>query len=312
MLPPLSDRKRRLESAFHRVFSRWSYAEIQTPLVEFYDVLALGSGNGVRERIFRFVDRHGQVLALRSDMTTPVARVAAMRLSDDELPAKFFYTGSVFRYDRAGALCEIFQAGAEIIGLSDAKCDAETISVAVECLREAGIDGFKVGLGHAGFLTDLLEAVQVPPEPASRIRSSLERRDLVEIERTLDLLNLPKEKSSILMAVATLQPGRDALLSLLARFEGTRVGDSLRYIDEIFSCLEEFGCHEPVYLDFGVIRDFDYYTGMVFEIYVPGVGQPVGGGGRYDGLVARFGRPIPATGFALNVSALLQRVDEKG
>lgn len=312
LLPPLSERKRSLEAAFHRVLSRWSYAEIRTPLIEFYDILALGSGNGVRERIFRFVDRHGQVLALRSDMTTPVARVAATRLTDDELPARLFYIGSVFRYDRTGALGEIYQAGAELIGLSGARCDAEMISIAVECLREAGIEGFKIGLGHAGFLTGLLDAIGVPPEPAFRMRSSLERRDLVEIERTLNGLDLSESDRSVLMAVASLRPRREVLHSLLARFEGSDVGGSIRYIDEMFSYLEELGCHEPVYLDFGVIRDFDYYTGMVFEIYVPGVGQPVGGGGRYDGLIGRFGRQMPATGFALNISGLMQRVDERG
>lgn len=314
LVPPHAARKRDVETAFLAVFQRWGYQEIVTPALEYYETVAGAGGEGWRGRVYRLVDPEGHVLALRPDMTAPIARVAGTRLRDLPRPLRLCYLGSVYRHDRprSGRPRELFQAGIELIGADSPASDAEVIAIAVDCLRAVGLSGFKVGVGHAAFMADLVGGLAMPAPTRALLREALVRKDFVVLEDILTSCDLSEEERDVLRQVATLQPGRPALASVLERVRQPTAAAALRHLDRVFAGLEACGMAGDVYLDFGVIRDFDYYTGVVFEVYVPGLGYPVAGGGRYDGLLARYGAPDPATGFALGIYEVLSVLERDG
>ncbi len=277
-----------------------------TPTLEYLEVLVRGEGPEVGDRLFKLVDRGGEVLALRPEMTTPVARLVATRLQDDPRPLRLAYAGQVFRGREAGSgrLREFPQVGCELIGSSTLEADAEIVALAVEALAAAGMTGFSVSLGHVGVLRGLLAGLDLPDTEASDVRALLYRKDFVELRTLLERHGASPRGVDALLALPTLRgpSALDDARRLVETAEGQRV---LRDLGELRDILEAYGVGESVEIDLSIIRDFEYYTGIVFEGYTAALGVPLLGGGRYDGLLERFGAPSPATGFAVRVERVL-------
>lgn len=288
---------RALERRLADLFRRWGYQEVRTPILEFLGTIERGVGEGPHG-LFVLVDRTGDLLALRPEMTVPVARfVAALGLER----ARLAYVAEVFRSrDTArGEMREFVQAGVERIGDAGPEADAEVVALAAWALREAGLSGFRLGVGHAGFLRSLLEAAGLDAEEQHVAQLLLYRRDFVTLAELL--AEAPPEV-------------RDALLQLPswrgphALERAAHLGIAPRALGEVSAlmrALEPYGIQGDVEVDLGIIRDFEYYTGVVFEAYAQGVGRPLLGGGRYDGLLGKFGADRPAIGFALELDRLL-------
>lgn len=294
-LPAEAATKRWLEHTLTSFFRSWGYAEVIPPTLEYDEVFS-------RQNQFRLIDRTGQVLALRPDLTTPVARMAATRLEAMSLPLRLFYCGQVFRHQnsRVGSLREFYQAGVELMGAKGAWADAEVISLAVEALQALGLAAFQISLGQVEIITRLLTA-RLEPGQVAGVKEALARKDYVEVQHILKHQGLPWQ-------LTDLQGGREVLerlLTWLPEEEG-----ALQELAEVWSALEKSGLAAHLTLDFTLVRDLDYYTGIVFEIYAPGSGFPIGGGGRYDGLVAKFGRELAAVGFAFRLERLLEALGE--
>lgn len=307
--------RRELADLWSRLFDRWGYREVVPPTFEFYTTLASGFAGQKAERLFRFFDRQGRILALRPDFTTPIARLAATKLADEPRPLRLWYFGSVFRVqeERHGYRSEFTQAGVELIGAAGPAADAEVVALAVTALNRAGVEGARVSLGHTGFLRALLAGLELTPGEEEAVVTELTRRNLVGLRDVLGTLNLDERQLKALAELPHLFGGPEKLAAASHLAEKNRQAEAaLDDLATIGKLLEAYGLGERVSFDLGLVRELDYYTGMVFEVYVPGFGYPLGGGGRYDGLTARFGLPGPATGFALGVERVLSVRERQG
>jgi len=314
-LPREAARIRRLSGQLDQVFRSWGYREVVSPGFEYLETVTAGAGSlGRREDLYQFFDRKGRTLALRPDMTTPIARLAATKMAGESLPLRLSYFAPVYRHrDRkAGSASEIWQAGIELIGAEGAAADAEVIALACAALAATGLEGFKIGLGHADLVEGLFAEAGVSPELEEGLKEAMVARDLVAFEKGVALARLAPEKEDLLLALVGFH---GSFQQAVARFEGVgngRVGRALERIGAILQFLEALGVANQVSLDLGLVRSLGYYTGVVFEGYAPGVGSPVMGGGRYDNLLADFGGEAPATGFALEMDRLLSALERQG
>ncbi|MDR7481410.1 MAG: ATP phosphoribosyltransferase regulatory subunit [Armatimonadota bacterium] len=295
-------RHRWLESRWRDLFARWGYVEVQTPLLEFLETFLQGAGPGIGDRLLKLVDTGGEVLALRPEMTVPLARYAATRLLPAGThPRRLAYVAVVFRGQERGSGRErqFTQAGVELIGDGGLAADAEVVALAAEALRAAGVDQATVSIGHAGFLRGVLATL--PAEAADAARDLLYRRAFAELERVVP----PGAAREALRAVPGLR-GPDALRRAAPLAVTAESREALETLEALLAALAAYDPGLHLEIDLGLIRDFDYYTGVVFEAHGPRAGRPLLGGGRYDGVLARFGQPAPATGFALGVERVLE------
>ena len=300
LLPVEAGRRAAVEAAVRDEFRRWGYREVVTPTLEFLETLLQGAGPGVADRLFKIVDRGGELLALRPEMTVPIARLAATRLLREARgPLRLSYVAPVFRGQEGGRgrLREFTQAGVELWGEGGPDADAEVIALAVRTLARAGVADAELRVGDLGFLNDALSGLD--GEEQDEVRARLYRREFAGFERTLPDAAL----AQFLRTLPELH-GVDAL-DRASRFVRSPRGEaSLRRLAAILDRLAGYGL-TAVSVDLSIIRDFSYYTGVVFEAYGPGTGYPLLGGGRYDTLLARFGADCPATGFAVGIERVL-------
>ena len=313
-LPRDAKYKREIESALATVFSRWGYDEVVTPTFEYLDTLTIGVGGDMQKNMFKFLDKNNRILALRPDMTAPIARMAATRFKQEPWPLRLFYQTNIFRYEQAqaGRQCEFYQAGVELLGVPGPGADAEVIALAVEAMREAGLTQFQISLGQVGFIHGLMEECSLDAEQRQQYKHYMVSRNLVGIEELLSGSQMSEQTRQMLKEIPVLHGKEDVLCKAYAMTNNETSRSALDNLAEIHRLLDSYGVAGYVNFDLGLIRDFDYYTGMVFEGYTPGLGFPLCGGGRYDGMLTSFGMDCPATGFALGIERLLLAMERQG
>ncbi|MGH2945205.1 MAG: ATP phosphoribosyltransferase regulatory subunit [Solirubrobacteraceae bacterium] len=294
VLPDELRELRAITEAMRGVFEARRYGEIATPALEYETVLTRGDP-AAADPAYKLFDEHGNVLVLRSDMTIPIARVVGTRYEHAEPPLRFCYFAHAYRSVRPqrGQAREMLQAGLELIGAPGPEGTAEAIAVLCEGLDAAGLVNYRVGLGDASLYPRLLDRHGVPQASRAQILHELVTRDFVGLAREVrgheELLRVPQ-----------LRGGVEVL-------DGVPEAGELRAVHDLLSP----GVAARVIFDLGLIRSLGYYTGAVFEVYDAALGAPIGGGGRYDDLLGRFGRDLPACGWALNVERLhIARVGE--
>jgi ATP phosphoribosyltransferase regulatory subunit len=294
VLPEEMRELRAIGDRMRACFERAGYGEVHTPALEYEDVLRRGEARAAGAR-YRTFDESGAVLALRSDMTIPVARVVATRYADAEPPLRFSYLARAWRAtDRGvGEPREFLQGGLELIGVPGAEGEAEVVAIAIAALDEAGLRRHRVGVGDGALYSSLLTSFGVPEDAHLPMMESLSRRDLVGLEGQVNALGLGDDEREKLVRLPQIRGGRE----VLDRADTAGL-DGLRELHEL---LAERGVGDRVIFDLGLVRELGYYTGSVFEVYDPAVGFTLGGGGRYDDLIGRFGRDLPACGLALDV-----------
>jgi ATP phosphoribosyltransferase regulatory subunit len=296
----LPDEMRELRAINERMRSRFEeagYGEIHTPALEYEEVLRRGEERAAGAR-YRTFDEQGNVLALRSDMTIPIARVVATRYSSVEPPLRFCYFARAWRATERGVgePREFLQAGIELIGVPAPEAEAEVVALTIAALEAAGLRRHRVGVGDGSLYRRLLASLGVPGESHVTLLECLSRRNLVGLDRIVAGLDLAPRERELLVRLPEVRGGRQ----VLERADGP-VGDAIDGLRALHELLEERGVGDRVIFDLGLVRELGYYTGAVFEVYDPAVGFALGGGGRYDELLGRFGRDLPACGVALDV-----------
>ncbi|MBR2773830.1 MAG: ATP phosphoribosyltransferase regulatory subunit [Selenomonadaceae bacterium] len=296
-LPREAAAKRAVEQKIFKLFASFGYDEVVTPTMEYLETLTTSSGRAQEPHLFKMFDRNNRTLALRHEMTTPIARLVVSRLKDSPTPIKLSYNTNVFRFrtNQPGRQCEFYQAGVELIGISNAFADAEVILLAAQALNVAGLENFKICLGQVDFAGGLM--ANLPSDVQNEVKSAIERHDIV----ALDNLNV----DDALKLIPTLQGGKEILSAAQSIANNERSRRAIDNLTEIYRLLEVYGVADKITFDLGLIRDFEYYTGMVFEAYSPGVGYSLAGGGRYDNMLSDFGAARAATGFALGIERIL-------
>ncbi|UFJ61902.1 ATP phosphoribosyltransferase regulatory subunit [Brevibacillus sedimenti] len=307
ILPESLARQRHLERALRQCIERWGYREIVTPSLEYFDTVGMASAT-LTDRMFRLLDKQGHTVVLRPDMTTPIARVVSSLYKDVPLPIRLYYQTNVFRAQEkeAGRNAEFFQTGIELVGDGSVDADAEAIALAVFCMRAAGVETFRIAIGHVDFVEGLLEET-VPDETVrDQFRRFLYERDFVGFRQLADELDIAAEDRRRLHALLRLRGGKGKIDEARELTTNGKARRAVENISALWEALEAYGVTDALLLDFNLISNLDYYTGVVFEGYAADLGSPLVGGGRYDRLLAQFGRPAPATGFAIKMDRLMQ------
>ncbi|MBE6098812.1 MAG: ATP phosphoribosyltransferase regulatory subunit [Anaerovibrio sp.] len=313
-LPREAAEKRAIETAIAEEFNRWGYDEIVTPTVELLDTLTAVSGSDMEPHMFKLFDKNNRTLALRHEMTTPIARVAASRMKEEKLPLKLSYISSVFRYEQTqtGRQCEFHQAGVELLGSDKPTTDAEIIALAVSVMKQAGLNDFIICLGQVDFINGLMKQCGIGSKDKAKIRSAIEQRDLVGLNRIVDHTDISEDAKTKVKEIPLLHGGKDVLKKAYSMINNEQSRKALDNLSEIYTLLEAYNVAEYITFDLGVIRDFSYYTGMVFEAYTPGLGYPLCGGGRYDNMLTDFGTELSATGFAVGIERIMLALERHG
>lgn len=303
-LPKEAAAKRLIENRLAKLFASYGYEEVVTPAMEYLETLTISGGRTVEQDLFKMFDNNNRTLALHHEMTTPIARLAVSRLKDSALPLKLSYNTNVFRFRRnqPGRQCEFYQAGVEMLGVSNAAADAEVIALAAQSLQSSGLKEFKICLGQVEFVTGLMEQNNLSADAQNKIKSALERHDIVKLE---------KISPDTIKKIPSLHGGLEILETAKKIADNKKSLAAIENLAEIYRLLEIYNAADKIIFDLGLIRDLDYYTGMVFEAYAPSVGYSLAGGGRYDHMLKDFGMPCPATGFAVGIERILLARDKQ-
>lgn len=305
ILPDEMRELRALQRLLADVFESFGYGEVATPTVEYDEVLALGDIGAGAPAAHRFFDKDGALLAMRSDSTVPIARLIADRYSQSEPPFRFFYNARAYRSVRPqrGQMGEFFQAGIELVGSDAPGGTVEVIEILSAALDAAGLGRAVIGLGQAGLYEQLLAEVGVAEDDRSRLIGQLASHDLVGLDAEIGALDVSGPARDLLIRFPKLRGGPE-VIAQAKELGGEAVERSIASLEETLDGLIEKGIAERVRIDLGLLRDLGYYTGAILEIYDPAVGHILGGGGRYDELMGRFGKPLPAVGFSLYLERL--------
>jgi ATP phosphoribosyltransferase regulatory subunit len=301
ILPDEMRELRQLSTALLGTFERFSYGEVWTPTMEYEDVLVRGDERAAGAS-YRLFDEHGQVLVLRSDMTIPIARLVATRYAQAEPPLRLCYLSHAYRAVRPqrGQQREFLQAGIELVGADAPDGTVEVLEVLCAALDAAGLTRARIGLGDAGLYRHLLESLGVEAASSARILNALERHDFVALDAEVSALPLDQQRRDVLIRLPQLRGGAEVIAGAV-EIGGEEVELATSRLREVAAGIASRGIAERVIFDLGLVRDLGYYTGAIFEVYDPALGHVIGGGGRYDDLLGRFGKPLPACGFALFV-----------
>ncbi|CAN5437593.1 ATP phosphoribosyltransferase regulatory subunit [soil metagenome] len=300
ILPDEMGELRALQSKLTEIFEGRGYGQVATPTLEYDEVLARGEGRG-GDGAYRFFDERGELLALRSDMTIPIARLVASRFAAADRPLRFSYVGNAYRVVRPqrAQVRQFMHAGVELLGAAAPDGTAEIIEVLSSALDAVGLNRAVVGLGDADLYRQLLTELGVEDEPRMRILDRLAAHDLVGLEQEVDRVDgLAAEGRETLLRLPGMRGGAE-VLDRARELGGEAVERAAGRMQVTYDALAARGVADRVQLDLSLLRDLGYYTGAILEVYDPALGHILGGGGRYDDLLGQFGVPMPAAGFGL-------------
>ena len=304
--PEAASARRRIVDGLLATFERRGFARVITPAFEYEEVLALGLGDAARAVTFRFVEpSSGEVVALRPDITPQIARLIATRYRDEAGPVRLCYEGTVVRLERAArGQRELMQAGVELAGVPGADGDAEAIALAVEALAAVGLQRPTVDLGHLGLAREVLAALALPDAAMDDARRCIAKHDGAGLAVVLKSARGSRAAVEFARLLPELSGAPAVLDDARAQAPNGGIKRALADLAAIVAAVTNRKLDVRLHVDLGEVRGFDYYTGVRFQAFVPGAVNAVLQGGRYDDLLARYGRPSPAVGFAVDVDAV--------
>ena len=313
VLPPESTRLLGVQDRIRERFGLFGFREVLTPALEYSEVI---EESGLRDVSYKLFDQDNQMLLLRPEMTTPIARLISQRLAGSPPPHKLSYVLPAYRRASVGRgqSAELYQAGVEVVGSSSPGEDASTIALLVDVLQSLGLGSpadFAVVLGQSAFYAGYLR--HAAPDAATAVTGALAAKDLVAVDAIAR--ELPVDVASGVRGIPRIVgPATDeSIIEEAGRFAvGEEAKGALENLREILRHLEAHGALGAIILDLGLSGRHDYYTGAVYEAYASGLGFTVANGGRYDNLLRRFGKELPATGFAIYLERLLSVLPEEG
>ena len=308
ILPEEAALREDLANRCQALFAARGYAPVETPTLELMDVME--RGGRIPDSPFRLFDSAGSLLAMRPDVTLQVARMCATRLADQPGPFRFRYQQRVFRQtEPETSNREMTQVGVECIGEAGTAVDAEVIGLLVDALRTCGLEDFKISLGTVAVLNDLLEAASDDPVWKRAVRRAYHETNFVDLDELTGEGNGKPVYLQAIRKLPDLRGGREAIEQVRALTEPLGCADGIDALAKTYGALEAAGLAERVMVDFSVISSFDYYTGIIFEVYSPQLGTPLGGGGRYDEVLSAYGQARPAAGFGFYLDLVMKAVD---
>jgi ATP phosphoribosyltransferase regulatory subunit len=313
VLPPEAGRLREVEDALRARFAAYGYGEVRTPWLEFAETLE-AAGDDTLSAGYRLHDERGHELMVRTDMTVPVARMAADRCDDEPLPLRFCYVAPSIRpwAPQRGQDGEFQQAGAELLGLDCEEADAECVTLLCDALLGLGLRHFTVSLGNVAFQRALIDSLGLGAEDRETFTEALFDRDYPLLESIAGNAELDAGALQALWRTLELSGGEGTLAQARKLARNEVMDAAVARLARVRDLVSEVGFGDRLAFDFGLMQDVTYYSGLILEAYAPGVGLPLATGGRYDGLARRLGWDIPGVGFAIAVDRAADALDEAG
>ncbi|WP_064093028.1 ATP phosphoribosyltransferase regulatory subunit [Rossellomorea aquimaris] len=308
--PDLYEIKAKTKKRMEQEMKLWGYRFIETPTLEYYETVGDASAI-LDQQLFKLLDQQGHTLVLRPDMTAPIARIAASKLLKDEAPLRLAYSNSVFRAQQreGGRPAEFEQVGIECIGDDSVSADAEVIALMISVLKDAGLENFKISIGHIGFVQDLFTQIVGTAERANILRRYLYEKNYVGYRQHVDDLALSSIDKQRLFSFLQLRGSENVLEEAHALLEENQGLQALKQLQELWNILKDYEVDEYIKFDLSLVSHMSYYSGILFEVYGENVGFAIGNGGRYNKLLEKFGKNSGATGFGLRLDYVLEAME---
>ena len=300
-------RKSAVEKRIHHILELYGYQDIETPTFEFFDIFNSDTGTVSSVEMFKFFDRNNNTLVLRPDMTPSIARSVAKYYSACEFPLRLSYRGNTFLNNRSyqGKLTEKTEMGAELINDDSPEADAEGIIMMIDCFLAAGLTDFRIDIGQAEFYKGIMDALEASEEVKEQIHEYIENKNALGMEILLSDLSMKDCYRNILLEYNDLYGDVTMLEKAKKLTINPRCQAAIARLEEVYEVLKLYGYEKYVSFDLGMVNHFDYYTGIIFQAYTYGTGEPLIKGGRYNELMKHFGKPASSIGFAIVVDNLM-------
>ncbi len=303
-----SRKKSRIINKIEDKMSSWGYAEVRTPVLEYLETFERGLGCGAVEDSFKLISPEGEVLALRRDVTIPIARMVSTMYQDVEGPIRFRYNQEVFNMKEAhsGNFIEITDIGCEMVGRGTMDEDVEIITMAFDALDFVADQGLVMVLGDIRFLRGLCHYLDLEVEEFEEMASLIDDKNLPKLESYLGSLGFSKYAKEFFLELPWAYGGLEVIDQMRKYAFTQEMEESLDQLEELYQRLSSLGFKDKIKVDFSRVSTLNYYTSTIFEGFLDGIGQAVVSGGRYDNLLAKFQEESrPAMGFAIKVDRLL-------
>ena len=313
LLPEECAKKIEIERRIESVFHRYGFYNMQSPMFEYYDVFSDENDSIQQKHMYKFFDREGMILALRPDMTPPIARIAATTLKEEEKPIRLCYLGNAFRYNESyqGKTREFSQAGVELLGINSDEADAELIALAINSLSTSGLKEFQIDLGQVEFFKGIIQEAGLNEEEAEQLRQIIESKDFIGVEELIEQFELDSNLKRLFLDLPKLCGSIDVIEKTKDLTDNPRAKKALEKLENVYSILCDYGVEKYVSFDLGMVNRINYYTGIIFRGYTYGTGFSILDGGRYDGLVGEFGKDCPAVGFGIMIDQLINAINRQ-
>ncbi|MBD3280193.1 histidine--tRNA ligase [Candidatus Dojkabacteria bacterium] len=310
---------KKVQDKILNVVENYGFVQVRTPMFESLELLEKDAGSEVNSQIYKFTDKGGRKLGIKSDITPAIARIVANDGPSMKKPIKFSCLDRVYRYERPqkGRLREITQINAEMFGKDSIEEDVEILRCFLDCYLALGFDNIKIKIGNRPWLAGYLKSIGVPDGNVSEVLRAIDKVDklnLEDYEASLENLDLSKKQIDFIDNLKELKGSWNEVAEKIKAIKKYSSNEYISRLEKIFKSFEDQGIEKYFVVDLGISRGSDYYTGIIFEASLPdkGIGS-IGGGGRYDNLVRDFGNyDIPAVGFSIGIDrVVILRKDNK-
>ncbi len=295
------------------VFRRYGYRSIQTPTFEFFDIFNKERGSVASREMYKFFDRDGNTLVLRPDITPSIARCAAKYYMFEDMPVRLCYQGNTFinNVSYRGSLKETTVMGAEMFNDTTSDADAEMIAMLIESLLAGGLKEFQVEIGLVDYFNGLMEEAKLDKEQQEQLRLLIEQKNYFGVEELLKEQELDAGVRDAILLIPKMFGGAEQIAKARKLTKNLLALQALNRLEKLYAILSVYGYEKYVTFDLGMLGRFEYYTGIIFKAYTYGTGTPIAAGGRYDRLLAQFGKDAPAIGFGLYLDELMTALNRQ-
>lgn len=300
-------KKNLIKARLHHVLMQYGYQDIETPSFEFFDIFNQEKGTVSDIEMYKFIDRNNRTLVLRPDITPSIARSVAKYYEEETLPLRLSYVGNTYlnRENYQGKLTEFTQVGAELVNDTSSSADAEIIAMMIDALKAAGLTEFRIDIGQVEFYKGLIEEAGITPEQEIELRQYIDNKNSFGIEKILKGFSLEEASYQALIEFMELYGEHEVLEKARAITSNVRSLKAIERLEKVYQILCVYGYEEYISFDLGMLTQYNYYTGIIFKGYTYGTGEPIAKGGRYDELLALFGKNAPSIGFVIQVDELM-------
>ncbi len=307
------ERKLFLQEKLQKIFHSFGYQDIETPTFEFFDVFSAQVGTTPSRALYKFFDREGNTLVLRPDFTPSIARAASQYFRQENFPVRLCYRGNTFVNNSSyqGRLKESTKMGAELLGDPTVDADAEVIALTVELLKATGLTEFQISVGQVDFFKSLMKETGMSQEMEAELRQLISSKNPFGVEELLTEQNISGEPMEALSMLPQLFGSLEVLQKARSLTGNPEALAAVKRLEDIYRVLEFYGCQQYVSFDLGMLSKYQYYTGIIFQGYTYGTGEPLVKGGRYNNLLAHFGNPAPAIGFELVMDQVMSALERQ-